>query len=397
MASSRDYRRCNELLEAFHTVCDPQATTCPANNTQSFQLSIEEVHDSVNAPEKLVFSNITLFDGFETLANPFLQSGFTDEIMAWYRSQSHSGANVAAFWAQGMGLNPNCDPVWLVYDAADLLPRYVTNVHEQIQGLFNYCRNIMIAELSRIEAEWNGNVDFGVLCQSVSYEALSEFGFWFSHLYEGRNKTTHPDGNPMERTPGEPVHDVDPATFNALDRMVFPVAYNFEQTDRGIMHLRDEPARYEFASNLEDFPGTSSRTTGTWQITIDDPTLISNRYESFPPRVYSYTYSQDEGCFSSQGNPELVSRAMNAADESLALLVGKHTSIGTIRRHAALVNDKSIPNASDQLPGTCCLDDPLDSDFLGYYVSEKFHLIVAVSPKPPPHLFYLSTILIMRT
>ena len=94
MASSKDYRRCNELLEEFHTVCDPQATTCPANNTQSFQLSIQEVRASVNAPEKLVFSNMTQFDGLEAIVNPFKQPGFTDEIMAWYRSQSHSGANV---------------------------------------------------------------------------------------------------------------------------------------------------------------------------------------------------------------------------------------------------------------------------------------------------------------
>ena len=183
----------------------------------------------------------------------------------------------------------------------------------------------------------------------------------------------------MEGTPGVAVHDVDPATFDALDRMVFPVAYNFEQTDRGVMHLRDEPARYEFASNLEDFPGTSSRTTGTWQITIDAPTLIRFRYESFPPRVYSYTYTQDEGCLTSQRDTALANTAMNAADESLALLVGNQVSVGTICRYAGI--------DSEQLPGTCCLDDPLDSDFLGYYVSENFHLIVAVSPKPPPHLF----------
>ena len=71
MNSTEDYSRCDELLEEFHTVCDPQANSCPANNTQSFQLNIEEVHASVNAREKLVFPNITLFDGLETLVNPF--------------------------------------------------------------------------------------------------------------------------------------------------------------------------------------------------------------------------------------------------------------------------------------------------------------------------------------
>ena len=157
---------------------------------------------------------------------------------------------------------------------------------------------------------------------------------------------------------GEAVHDVDPTTFDALGRMVFPVAYNFQRTDHGVKHLRDEPARYEFASNLEDFPGTSSRTTGTWQITIEG-------------RVYSYSYSLDDGCLSSQRDTALASKAMNAADESLALLVGNQVSVGTIRRHAALVNDKSIPNSSQFLPGTCCLDTALDSDFLGYNVSDE--------------------------
>ena len=63
MASSEDYSLCEELLEEFHTACDPQATTCPVNNTQSFQLSIEQVHASVKTAEKMIFSNMTKFDG----------------------------------------------------------------------------------------------------------------------------------------------------------------------------------------------------------------------------------------------------------------------------------------------------------------------------------------------
>ena len=244
----------------------------------------------------------------------------------------------------------------------------------------------MIAELNRIEIEWNGKVRNGVLCQSVSYAAVNEFGYEFSRLYEGRNRTTHPDRNPMERNPNEPVHDVDPTTFDALGRMIFPLAYNFEQTDHGVMHLRDEPARYEFASNLEGFPGEASPLIGTWQVEIQVTGSTS--------KVYSYTYSLDEGCLSSQRDPELASNAMIAADESLALLAGNQVSVGTIRRHAALVNDKSIPNASELLPGKCCLDDPLDSDFLGYNVSKN--LIVAVSLKSSPHFFLSSHIYAVR-
>ena len=183
MASSEDCSRCEELLEEFHTVCDPQATTCPANNTQSFQLSIQEVHESVNAPEKLVFSNMTLFDGLEAIVNPFEQPYFTDQIMAWYESQPVNDPYITS----ELGLSKNCDPVWLVYNAAEIIPYQRGDEIRRreiiwVQGVFNYCRNIMIAELNRIEHEWNGNVDFGVLCQSVSYEAVSEFGVWFSQL-----------------------------------------------------------------------------------------------------------------------------------------------------------------------------------------------------------------------
>ena len=394
MASTEDYSRCDELLEEFHTACDPQANSCPDRNDQSFQLSIEEVRASVNAAEKLVFSNITLFDGLETITtrNPFVQSDFTDQVMAWYRSRRHGGGSTSI---GGERLSPTCMEQWLVRNAIELHPNYSSFNQGFVQRMIDQCRQFMIAELNRIEAEWNGNVENGVLCQSVSYAAVNEFGFEFSRFYEGRNRATHPDRNPMERTPGVAVHDVDPTTFDALGLMVFPVAYNFEQTDHGVKHLLNGRAGYSNAPGLQNFPGESSPLVGTWQITIGG-------------RVYSYQYTQDEGCLTSQRDPELASTAMNAADESLALLVGKLTSIGTIRRYAALVNDKSIPNASEQLPGTCCLDDPLDSDFLGYNVSKKcllvvvvyFHLVVAVSPKPSPHLFLsphvYSMTLIMR-
>lgn len=353
MNDTEDYSRCDELLEEFHTACDPQAPSCPANNTQSFQLNIEQVRASVKTAEKMIFTNMTLFDGplFDGLerVSPFEQPGFNEEIMAWYASQRH---NVIV-----IGLVPrNCRPTYLVQDAG---------LDFVLQTVILTCRRIMATELNRIIREWNE--DRGVLCQSISYTTVNEFGYEFSRLYEGRNRDTHPDGNPMELHTGEPVHDVDPTTLDALGRMRFPTAYNFQRTDHGVKHLQDEPARYEFASNLEDFPGTSSRTTGTWQINIYG-------------RVYYYSYSLDEGCFSSQRDKELVSNAMSAADESLALLVGKLTSVGTIRRYAALVNDQSIPNSSQLLPGTCCLDTALNSEFLGYNVSdEKCLVVVAMS------------------
>ena len=504
MARTEDYSRCNELLEECHTACDPQATTCPANNTQSFQLSIEEVRASVNAPEKLVFPNITRFDGLEalvlTILNPFTQDGFNEEIMAWYERQVYERSALVAPDSTLFGLSTTCDPVWLVRDAQELYPTSNDLTVRDRQAVIDQCRNIMTAELNRIEIGWNGNIENGVTCLTVSYEAVSEFGIELSRLYEGRNRDTHPDRNPMERTPGVAVHDVDPKTFEALSRMRFPVAYNFEQTDHGVKHLPENSVRYEIAPDLQDFPGESSSYTRAWQTNIDHGTLGCGRYESIgsdrcqnplngdefarqasvteihpikccagssngnqnsesdwgrvdnhcdnnrlkmdtasgdrcPERfindqrgdtlfcvcpkgtfedaiefcasqggrvctewelesncatsagcgfdnrlvwtmpTYSHNYAID-GCMSSQSNLDLVRRAMSAADESLSLLVGKQTSIGTIRRYAALVNDESIPNASDQLPGTYCLDDPLDSNFLGYYVSEKFQFLL---------------------
>ena len=136
---------------------------------------------------------------------------FYEEIMAWYESQRHNVITI------GFNTNPNCLPTYLVRDATWLSPYF--------QPVIDQCRRIMATELNRIEREWNENIeDRGLLCQSISYTAVTEFGYEFSRLYEGRNRDTHPDGNPMERTPGEAVHDVDPTTFDALGRMVFPVA-----------------------------------------------------------------------------------------------------------------------------------------------------------------------------
>ena len=133
-------------------------------------------------------------------------------------------------------------------------------------------------------------------------------------------------------------------------------------------------------SNLEGFPGEASPLIGTWQVEIQVTGSTS--------KVYSYTYSLDEGCLSSQRDPELASNAMVAADESLALLVGSKVSVGTIRRHAALVNDDSIPNSSELLPVKCCLDDPLDSEFLGYNVSNISWCccVTKVDSSPIPYL-----------
>ena len=121
------------------------------------------------------------------------------------------------------------------------------------------------------------------------------------------------------------------------------------------------PFDMTYASGLENFPG--------------QPNAVATRDWIYPGTTYRYSYSVNSGCFSSLTNLDLSERAMTSIDKSMDLLVGKYTSIGTVRRYAELVNNKSIPNASELLPGKCCLDTALNSEFLGYNVSIFWMLI----------------------
>lgn len=53
----------------------------------------------------------------------------------------------------------------------------------------------------------------------------------------------------------------------------------------------------------------------------------------------------------------------------MAILVGSSTSVGTVARHARVVNDPNVENAHQRLPGYCCMDTALDSEYFGYNVS----------------------------
>lgn len=57
---------CTSFLEEFHTSCPPDdSSTCSTGNTRSFQMSVDEVCDSINQPTKLLFSAIgDVFDGY---------------------------------------------------------------------------------------------------------------------------------------------------------------------------------------------------------------------------------------------------------------------------------------------------------------------------------------------
>jgi hypothetical protein len=50
----------------------------------------------------------------------------------------------------------------------------------------------------------------------------------------------------------------------------------------------------------------------------------------------------------------------------MKLLLGSSTSLGTLRAIANAVNEKG----PEHMPGTCCLDSPMTSQFFGYHVSD---------------------------
>jgi len=58
-----------------------------------------------------------------------------------------------------------------------------------------------------------------------------------------------------------------------------------------------------------------------------------------------------------------LKNVMKTCDDSMALLLGSSTSLGTLRAIAKLVNNKG----PERMPGTCCLDSPLTSQFFGYH------------------------------
>jgi hypothetical protein len=56
--------------------------------------------------------------------------------------------------------------------------------------------------------------------------------------------------------------------------------------------------------------------------------------------------------------PEIAKTAMNRCDESMALLVGSQTSLGTLKAIADLVTEEG----PERMPGSCCFDTPTSND-----------------------------------
>jgi len=79
--------------------------------------------------------------------------------------------------------------------------------------------------------------------------------------------------------------------------------------------------------------------------------VANNQYysHSLPPAIWS-----SEVCL-----VDWLKDATTTCDDSMALLLGSSTSVGTLQDVAKLVNE----NGPDRMPGTCCLDTSLTSQF----------------------------------
>lgn len=67
-------------------------------------------------------------------------------------------------------------------------------------------------------------------CGSVSLAACATFANAFDRLYQARNVTMFPRGNPMLANPQVPVYDMkDNSIWN---NTVFPTSYKFSQSDQ---------------------------------------------------------------------------------------------------------------------------------------------------------------------
>ena len=107
--------------------------------------------------------------------------------------------------------------------------------------------------------------------------------------------------------------------------------------------------------------------------------------------AYTYEYSANTGCISSLNDPVLYGKALQACDDSMAILVGSATSVGMVSRYSEIVNDpnSTVENPYERLPGTCCMDNALDSDHFGFDVSVLRYLIL-YSSSFIRHYSYLS-------
>jgi len=95
----------------------------------------------------------------------------------------------------------------------------------------------------------------------------------------------------------------------------------------------------------------------TNQLSCDSDLIWSGYTIDYGPTV-------ETGCRDIQLDPRRYSQLMKNCDDSMALLLGASTSIGSLVKIVKAIQDFGV----GRMPGHCCLDDATTSDFLGYNV-----------------------------
>ena len=80
-----------------------------------------------------------------------------------------------------------------------------------------------------------------------------------------------------------------------------------------------------------------------------------------PSGLWNGEWNEETTC-----NNEMLQDVLGTCDESMSLLLGSVTSVGTLSEIAELVNDPEY--GPKFMPGQCCLDNPATSEWFGYYV-----------------------------
>lgn len=124
------------------------------------------------------------------------------------------------------------------------------------------------------------------------------------------------------------------------------------------------------------------RWTQKWTVISHDAVLLSEsgseaqewkanfvaapyNYALLPQQSFPGTLVGD--CLSSTSDLEVSKAAMHYCDESMSLLVGYQTSLGTLKS----INDDIEDNGVDRMPGRCCFDTPTTNDaYFGVSVSQ---------------------------
>ena len=108
----------------------------------------------------------------------------------------------------------------------------------------------------------------------------------------------------------------------------------------------------------------------------DDPTqqweadFVGRNYDFALLPGFPGNNETSDACLASASDKQLAKSAMYSCDESMSLLIGSTTSVGTLRAVANLVN-KIGP---ERMPGECCMDGTTNSEFFGYRVSVTLQL-----------------------